>query len=78
MASGLEIMINAADLRCTICGSPRSVGCDCWEKCSCGWFARKGEPCNNSVTTRCSTKLKYGKYNRRTKRYERKDPPAAT
>lgn len=34
------------------------------------WSARKGEPCRNPVTKRCSTKVKYGKYNRSAKRYE--------
>lgn len=70
MASPLEIMIDASDLTCTVCGEPKSAKCDCWEKCSCGWFARKGNPCRNPHTTRCSTKVKYGKYNRRTKSYE--------
>jgi len=28
------------------------------------------KPCNNPNTSRCSTKVKYGKYNRKTKRYE--------
>lgn len=73
MPSPLEIMIDASDLRCTICGTPRSGDlrqCDCWTKCSCGWWARKGTPCRNPVTTRCFTKVQFGKYNRRTKRYE--------
>ena len=43
---------------------------DNFERCSCGWFAAKGEPCDNPEMSRCSTKIKYGKYNRKTKRYE--------
>jgi len=43
---------------------------DNFERCSCGWFATKGQPCDNPEMSRCSTKVKYGKYNRKTKRYE--------
>jgi hypothetical protein len=43
---------------------------DNFERCSCGIFAAKGQPCSNPDTKRCSTKVIYGKYNRRTKRYE--------
>lgn len=43
---------------------------DNFERCSCGWFAAKGQPCDNPEMSRCSTKVKYGKYNRKTKRYE--------
>ena len=43
---------------------------DNFERCSCGWFAAKGQPCDNPEMSRCSTKIKYGKYNRKTKRYE--------
>lgn len=70
MPSPIEIMINASDLKCTVCGASRSKGCDCWTKCSCGWSARKGKPCRNPETRRCSTKVMFGKYNRSTKRYE--------
>jgi hypothetical protein len=51
---GIEV-----NMKCTICGTEESVGCDCWEKCSCGWSNRKGRPCNNPNTTKCSSKLKY-------------------
>ncbi len=69
MASPLEIMIDATTLSCTVCGAKRG-GCDCWERCSCGWYARRGMLCKNPETQRCSLKLKYGKWNRRTLRYE--------
>jgi hypothetical protein len=55
---------------CLKCGAPMQQGCECWEKCTCGWFADAGKPCRNPETGRCSTKVKYGKYNRKTKRYE--------
>lgn len=48
--SPIEIMIDAADLKCTVCGKPQSVGCDCWTKCSitgCKWSYRKGTLCRN-------------------------------
>lgn len=55
---------------CVKCGA-RGIGtCDCWERCSCGWLAEKGQPCGNGETRACSTKTKYGKYNRHTKRWE--------
>lgn len=65
----IDALFSKANMRCTVCGAPAG-DCDCWERCSCGWSARKGEPCRNPVTKRCSIKVKYGKYNRSTKRYE--------
>lgn len=47
------------DLRCLVCGA-KAGACDCWVVCSCGWSARKHQPCGNPNTTRCSTKLMYG------------------
>ena len=58
------------NLRCTLCGEP---SCDCWERCSCGWTNRPGEFCRNPNTLRCSAKVNYGRYNRKTRRYEAKD-----
>lgn len=58
-------------LTCTRCGKTGS--CGCWVKCSCGWSAGAGEPCGNPETTRCSTKVQFGVYNRRTRRYEPKE-----
>jgi hypothetical protein len=55
-------------VRCVKCGGP--VGCACWERCSCGITTEAGTPCRNMETRACSTKVKYGKYNRRTRRYE--------
>lgn len=69
MRTLLERMIDAT-MRCLKCGTPGIGTCSCWERCSCGWTAEAGKPCGNQVTRRCSTKLRYGKYNRRTKRYE--------
>jgi hypothetical protein len=66
--NGLQIIIDSADLRCTKCGAARGM-CDCWERCSCGWYAERGNPCRNSETDRCSTKMKYGRYDRKSKRY---------
>lgn len=45
----IEIMIDSADLRCTVCGS-RAGHCDCWTKCpdpTCTWSYRKGGKCRN-------------------------------
>jgi len=42
------------------CGTQGIGNCDCYEKCSCGWFADKGQPCKNPTIKRCSTKIKYG------------------
>jgi hypothetical protein len=48
-------------VHCSRCGKQGPPGsCDCWEHCSCGWWAMKGEPCRNPNTARCSTKMKYG------------------
>lgn len=69
----LSRAINAC-VRCVRCGALGVFTCDCHERCSCGWFADKGQPCGNPNTARCSTKVKYGVYNRRTKRYEPKEP----
>jgi hypothetical protein len=69
MSTPIERLIDNAGLHCTICNAPYGT-CDCWVRCSCGWSARRGEPCRNPETARCSTKVKYGRYNRRTKRYE--------
>ncbi len=67
--SGIDALFSKANMRCTKCAAPMG-DCDCWEQCSCGWTAEKGMPCRNPRTARCSTKVKYGKYNRKTKRYE--------
>lgn len=70
LATPLDRLIDQCNLRCTKCGAPKAIGCYCWEECSCGWTAEKGKPCRNPNTAHCSTKVKYGKYNRKTKRYE--------
>lgn len=57
-------------LKCTKCGQPGNFGC--WVRCSCGWSAEAGRPCGNPETTRCSTKVRFGFYNRKTRRYEAK------
>ena len=69
MSSPIETMINAS-VRCLRCGTLGFMKCDCHEKCSCGWIAERGKPCRNPETRACSTKVRYGKYNRKTKRYE--------
>ena len=75
--SAIAELIRRTPMTCTKCGHVGAVAsCDCWEKCSCGWWAERGEPCRNPDTARCSTKVKYGKYNRKTRRYEaQKAPP---
>ena len=65
----IDLLIDRSGLRCTKCGATKEAGCDCWEQCSCGWTAEKGMPCGNPNTARCSTKVKYGKHNRKTKRH---------
>jgi hypothetical protein len=57
--SPIEAMIRKADLQCTVCKTPASKGCSCWERCSCGWSALRGFRCGNPNTKRCSTKAKY-------------------
>ncbi len=55
----IDRLLDTVKFGCLICGAPMGK-CDCWEACSCGWTARKGKPCGNPNTTRCSTKVKYG------------------
>jgi|ERR1039458_9497204 hypothetical protein len=62
MTSIIASMIDAADLRCTVCRTSAKVGCDCWTRCGCGWSFRKGGTCSNPacprsdvVTMRCPT-----------------------
>jgi hypothetical protein len=62
-------MIDTADLRCTLCNAKAGT-CNCWGQCTCGWSHRKGKCCGNPKTARCSSKVAFGKYNRRTNRYE--------
>jgi len=42
----IESMIDAA-VTCGKCGTRGIGNCDCYRKCSCGWFAEKGKPCTN-------------------------------
>ena len=51
-------MLPDSIFKCGLCGAAMGK-CNCWEKCSCGWTARRGQPCNNPNTTKCSTKVKY-------------------
>jgi hypothetical protein len=67
-----KLLNGTLKMKCAICGEE---SCGCWEKCSCGWSTLAGEPCRNPATTRCSTKVKYGRYNRKTKRYEKRTDP---
>lgn len=59
-----------SNMRCTKCG--KSDACGCWEQCSCGWTAEAGRPCCNPDTTMCSTKVKYGVGNGKTRRRQPK------
>jgi hypothetical protein len=65
----LNAAIDAA-VSCTKCGTKGIGKCGCFERCSCGWLAERGKPCGNPQTRACDTRLRYGKYNRRTKRWE--------
>lgn len=56
----IDRMIDGANLKCTVCEAPAGT-CDCWRHCSCGWSHRKGQPCNNPKTTRCSSKINAGR-----------------
>ena len=67
--SGLSRAIDAV-MSCLKCGALGVDTCACWEKCSCGWRNSPGEFCRNPETQRCSSKMKYGVYNRRTKQRE--------
>lgn len=69
MSGGLNRLVESS-VSCAKCGTKGIGACDCWERCSCGWMAEKGKPCDNPEASRCSTKVKHGKYNRKTKRYE--------
>lgn len=62
----IDTMIDDCGLRCTKCLQSK---CNCWEQCSCGWSAERGTVCTNPNTRACSLKVKYGKYNRKTKAY---------
>lgn len=57
MADLIAKMID--DVMCCLNCGAKMGQCDCWERCSCGWFAEKGKPCRNPETTKCSTKLKF-------------------
>jgi hypothetical protein len=65
----LDRLIDMA-VRCLKCGAAGIGTCACWEECSCGWTTEAGTVCSNPATRRCSTKVKYGVYNRRTRRWE--------
>lgn len=70
-------LLNGASMRCARCKAELPSGgdieaCGCWEKCSCGWTAEAGKQCTNPNTIRCTTKLKYGKWNPSTRRYDPK------
>lgn len=70
---GTRMSINKAidaHVRCLKCGTPGVGKCDCWEFCTCGYIIEKGKICHNPNTRGCSLKVKYGKYNKKTKRYE--------
>lgn len=59
MPSLLDRLMDST-MRCVKCNAPMGH-CACWEKCSCGWSTERGQPCGNPATSRCSTKLKYGR-----------------
>lgn len=53
----IDALFSKANMKCTVCGAPAG-DCDCWERCSCGWSACKGEPFSNPKTKRYTTKVK--------------------
>lgn len=73
--SSIDLTLDQVKWTCTVCGS--TSGCDCWEQCSCGWSALRSEKwCRNPNTIRCSIKLKHGKWNPKTRRYEKREEVA--
>jgi hypothetical protein len=46
----------------------------CTYLCSCKWYTQNGVPCGNPQTHACSSRVRWGKYNRKTKAYEQKTP----
>lgn len=47
--SPIARLVDAGDLRCTICNKPRGT-CGCWATCTeCGWFFEEGTKCRNPV-----------------------------
>lgn len=46
----MDALFDRADMKCTICGTKCSIGCDCWTKCNvpgCRWSYRTGTKCRN-------------------------------
>lgn len=56
MPSPIDMLFDAASMRCTKCGAQAGT-CQCWVKCSCGWSYERGEKCRNhaahGITLRC-------------------------
>lgn len=65
----IDYLLSKVEFKCGKCGA-KMGSCDCWERCSCGWQAEKGRMCGNPETKSCTSRVKHGKYNRRTKRWE--------
>lgn len=57
--SVMDALFKKSEMRCVLCDTIASEGCQCWERCSCGWSAMRGFQCRNPETKKCSTKLKY-------------------
>lgn len=56
----LDILIDRADMRCTVCGTPRAEGCLCWITLRCPKCKRtkigkreKGDPPGPVVNLTC-------------------------
>jgi hypothetical protein len=67
MATPIERMIDAS-MRCGKCGGK---GCDCYEVCSCGWYAEKGKPCDNPESRYCTSKVYHSPADKELHRGER-------
>ena len=49
MTNEIEQIIAAADWKCVVCDTPKSIGCGCWSDCACGWKFRAAGECQNPV-----------------------------
>lgn len=70
--SAVDKLIDSS-VHCIKCGKKGIGTCDCWEQCSCRTWNEPGTFCRNPKTTRCSGKIKYGRYDRKLKRYLPRD-----
>lgn len=58
----MDILFDRADMKCTVCNTPCSIGCTCWKKCAipgCKWSYRNtaGQKCRNPEHTHNKTMI---------------------